>query len=328
MGAPVALCFLLRDGAMGREVLLGRKKRGFGRGKIVGLGGHLEAGETPAEAAARELFVHANTVRYRMHRIEERPVVRGEPPRGAPARPWTRPSPARPPRGSQPSTVAKRLPDEEEVWGGLVLATRDYVRKNGFRSVLLGVSGGIDSTVVATLAADRYAAARLTDNYYDKYIRAAQDGGMAAVCELDHFKERIEARPQNRAALMAMDAKTFIAAMERCGADRGRVAVALGPTIRQPNYEVGPEFVASFKAEDGANERFFRASSRYATPPPSATTCWTSSTPTSTTCGAWPPTRTASSARSSPARSPPARSTRTTMSSPSMTSPHGRRCTF
>src|SRR5262249_3917914 len=53
-----------------------------------------------------------------------------------------------------------------------------------------------------------------------------------------------------------------IAAMERCGADRERVAVALGPTIRQPNYEVGPEFVARFKAEDGANERFFRASAR------------------------------------------------------------------
>src|SRR5215831_15558833 len=53
-----------------------------------------------------------------------------------------------------------------------------------------------------------------------------------------------------------------IAAMERCGADRARVAVAIGPTIRQPNYEVGPEFVARFKAEDGANERFFRSSSR------------------------------------------------------------------
>jgi len=53
-----------------------------------------------------------------------------------------------------------------------------------------------------------------------------------------------------------------IAAMERCGADRERVAVALGPTIRQPNYEVGPEFVARFKTEDGANERFFCASSR------------------------------------------------------------------
>ena len=53
-----------------------------------------------------------------------------------------------------------------------------------------------------------------------------------------------------------------IAAMERCGADRARISVALGPTIRQPNYEVGPELVARFKAEDGANERFFRASSR------------------------------------------------------------------
>src|SRR5213080_734121 len=60
-----------------------------------------------------------------------------------------------------------------------------------------------------------FAAARLTENYYGKYIRAAQDGGMAAVCDLEHFKERIEARPSNRATLMAMDPKIFIAAMER-----------------------------------------------------------------------------------------------------------------
>jgi NAD+ synthase (glutamine-hydrolysing) len=53
-----------------------------------------------------------------------------------------------------PSTVAPRLGDEEEVWGGLVTATRDYVRKNGFRSVVLGLSGGIDSAVVATIARD------------------------------------------------------------------------------------------------------------------------------------------------------------------------------
>lgn len=59
MGAPIALCFLLRDGARGPEVLLGRKKRGFGLGKVVGLGGHLEPGETAAEAAARELFEEA-----------------------------------------------------------------------------------------------------------------------------------------------------------------------------------------------------------------------------------------------------------------------------
>ena len=60
-----------------------------------------------------------------------------------------------------------------------------------------------------------FAAERLTENYYSKYIRAAQEGGMAAVCDLEHFKERIEARPSNRATLMAMDPKAFIAAMER-----------------------------------------------------------------------------------------------------------------
>ncbi len=60
-----------------------------------------------------------------------------------------------------------------------------------------------------------FAAARLTENYYDKYIRAAREGGMAAVCALDHFKERIDARPDNRAVLMAMEPKAFIAAMER-----------------------------------------------------------------------------------------------------------------
>lgn len=59
MGAPIALCFLLRDGANGAEVLLGRKKRGFGLGKVVGLGGHIEPGETAAQAAARELFEEA-----------------------------------------------------------------------------------------------------------------------------------------------------------------------------------------------------------------------------------------------------------------------------
>jgi NAD+ synthase (glutamine-hydrolysing) len=50
--------------------------------------------------------------------------------------------------------IALRLPEEAEVWGALVTATRDYVEKNGFASVVLGLSGGIDSAVVATIAAD------------------------------------------------------------------------------------------------------------------------------------------------------------------------------
>ncbi len=50
--------------------------------------------------------------------------------------------------------LAEPLPDEAEVWGALVTGLRDYVRKNGFRSVLLGMSGGIDSSVVAAVACD------------------------------------------------------------------------------------------------------------------------------------------------------------------------------
>ena len=51
-----------------------------------------------------------------------------------------------------------------------------------------------------------------------------------------------------------------IAAMEKLGAQRSRIATALGPTIRQPNYEVGSEFVERFLAADADNERFFKPS--------------------------------------------------------------------
>ncbi|MEO7980216.1 MAG: NAD(+) synthase, partial [Sporichthyaceae bacterium] len=50
--------------------------------------------------------------------------------------------------------VADRIEDEAEVYAALVIALRDYVRKNGFRSVLLGLSGGIDSSLVAAIACD------------------------------------------------------------------------------------------------------------------------------------------------------------------------------
>ncbi|MFC4004371.1 NAD+ synthase [Prauserella oleivorans] len=50
--------------------------------------------------------------------------------------------------------ISEPLSDEAEVWSALVLGLRDYVRKNGFRSVMLGLSGGIDSAVVAALAVD------------------------------------------------------------------------------------------------------------------------------------------------------------------------------
>ena len=50
------LCLLTRTRRDGtREVLLGHKKTGLGTGKVVGLGGHVEPGESAAEAAAREV---------------------------------------------------------------------------------------------------------------------------------------------------------------------------------------------------------------------------------------------------------------------------------
>src|SRR5690242_16667274 len=47
-----------------------------------------------------------------------------------------------------------RLSDPAEVYAALVTGVRDYVRKNGFRSVILALSGGIDSALTATIAAD------------------------------------------------------------------------------------------------------------------------------------------------------------------------------
>jgi YfiH family protein len=56
--------------------------------------------------------------------------------------------------------------------------------------------------------------------------------------------------------------ESTIAAMEKLGARRARIDAAIGPLIRQPNYEVGQEFVDRFTAADAANEKFFVASTR------------------------------------------------------------------
>ncbi|MDR7545467.1 MAG: NAD+ synthase [Armatimonadota bacterium] len=62
------------------------------------------------------------------------------------------PSPV-PPTPAQPH-IAQPLPAVEEVYRALELGLRDYVGKNGFRDVVLGLSGGVDSALVATLAVD------------------------------------------------------------------------------------------------------------------------------------------------------------------------------
>ncbi len=53
-----------------------------------------------------------------------------------------------------PHGHAPRLSDEAEIYAAIVTGLRDYVNKNGFKSVLLGLSGGIDSCLTATVACD------------------------------------------------------------------------------------------------------------------------------------------------------------------------------
>jgi NAD+ synthase (glutamine-hydrolysing) len=57
--------------------------------------------------------------------------------------------------------MAHKLSENEQIWQGLTLALKDYVEKNNFKSVLIGLSGGIDSALVAALAADAVGADRV-----------------------------------------------------------------------------------------------------------------------------------------------------------------------
>lgn len=58
-----------------------------------------------------------------------------------------------------------------------------------------------------------FAASRLPENYYGAFIKAAETGGMAAVCATEQYQERIAANPQTRDRLMAMDPKQYIKVM-------------------------------------------------------------------------------------------------------------------
>jgi NAD+ synthase (glutamine-hydrolysing) len=64
--------------------------------------------------------------------------------------------------GGAPARVEPTLDDPDEVYEALLLGLRDYTRKNGFERVLLGLSGGIDSALVALLAVDALGAENVT----------------------------------------------------------------------------------------------------------------------------------------------------------------------
>lgn len=60
-----------------------------------------------------------------------------------------------------------------------------------------------------------FAAGRLPENYYGQFIRAAEQGGMHAVCATEQYRERIKMNPANRTRLMSMDPKAYVAVMSR-----------------------------------------------------------------------------------------------------------------
>ena len=66
-----------------------------------------------------------------------------------------------PPTGEEAAVARAWMEPDEEVWAALTLGIRDYVRKNRFEAAVVGLSGGIDSSVTACLAADALGADRV-----------------------------------------------------------------------------------------------------------------------------------------------------------------------
>jgi len=87
---------------------------------------------------------------------------------------------------------------------------------SGCRTALLFAlrhSESVRALLLWRVTGGRFACERLAEEYYGQFIAAAQKGGMAAVCEMEHWKERIAARPQNRDVLMKMEPARFIQVM-------------------------------------------------------------------------------------------------------------------
>jgi pimeloyl-ACP methyl ester carboxylesterase len=99
-------------------------------------------------------------------------------------------------------------------------ATRAFVggSSSGCRMAILYAlrfPQAVEGLLIWRVTGGGVAARRLARNYYTQYIELAQQGGMAAVCESEHFKARIAERGENRARLMAMEVPRFIGVMER-----------------------------------------------------------------------------------------------------------------
>jgi NAD+ synthase (glutamine-hydrolysing) len=114
------------------------------------------------------------------------------------------------PRPRQAPVPAPPLPTEEEIYRALVLGTRDYVTKNGFTDVVIGLSGGIDSALVATVATDALGAAHVhgvaMPSRFSSDHSLTDAGELARRLGIDYQVIPIE---PGHAALLAMLAPAF-----------------------------------------------------------------------------------------------------------------------
>jgi NAD+ synthase (glutamine-hydrolysing) len=122
------------------------------RGRVLAEGAAFEEDLVVADIDLDEVFnarLHDTRLRKERALDEDGPLPRLDIPGVTPALARGGTRVALPPRPARPA-----LGPEAEVYAALTLGVRDYVAKNGFKAVVLGLSGGIDSALTATIAAD------------------------------------------------------------------------------------------------------------------------------------------------------------------------------
>lgn len=110
-------------------------------------------------------------------------------------------------------------------------------------SILFGIRhpGAVAGLLLLRVTGGPFAANRLPELYYDQFIRAAKEGGMAAVCATDAYQERIKANAASGDTLMAMNPDEFIDIMSRL-----RELFVAGANL--PVMGATPEELAQIKA--------------------------------------------------------------------------------
>jgi NAD+ synthase (glutamine-hydrolysing) len=108
--------------------------------------------------------------------------------------------------GEQTPIGGGLLPDEE-LWGALQLGLRDYVDTNGFGNVVIGISGGIDSALVATLAVDALGADRVHTVTLPSQITSDEtlEDARSLACRLGTACDEIAIEPVMESYLHALD---------------------------------------------------------------------------------------------------------------------------